>query len=213
MTTKTAATTTTTTNGHKCPECGEMFSAPQVLGRHRLFKHKVLGKSRSANYRKTNKLRCPDCNATFSTERGLGGHRSKVHGVLGMSRSSMAARGATPPKYASLACPHCNFTAKHTGGLTLHLNKKHRSEIVKTIEDRPAAIIATNGHHREETHAATGNNLEADDRSHRLEAIATLITGRVQQIIEGMAFTHDLPARTLAALVIRTVGQASKIWQ
>jgi uncharacterized C2H2 Zn-finger protein len=132
-----------------------------------------------------------------------------------MSKSAVANReaAARQPGPNALACPHCDFIAVRQSGLTLHLNKSHknqttRRELAKTIEARP--ISTSNGHHHE-AHP-TVSIPEANDGTHRLEAIATLATGRIQQVIEGLAFTHDLPPRSLTSLVIRTLGQASKIW-
>jgi uncharacterized C2H2 Zn-finger protein len=166
-----------------------MFSAPQVLGRHRRFKHGVPGKSPGAIQR--NKHKCPECEATFVSPTGLGAHRNKAHGIQGMARSTVQAREKKGrPPVLSLNCPHCEFVSKNKAGLTLHMNKSHRSEIVKTIEDRPAAIIATNGHHREETHAVA-NGIP--------EATLALALGRFQGFCSGMAYEFDLPPRMFAA--------------
>jgi uncharacterized C2H2 Zn-finger protein len=166
-----------------------MFSFAQVLGRHRRFKHGVLSKKAK---KLKGKLQCPDCNAIYSSATGLGAHRSRAHGIQGMAKSTVAAREKREGihKPVDLNCPHCEFVSKNKAGLTLHMNKSHRSEIVKTIEDRPAAIIATNGHHREETHAVA-NGIP--------EATLALAIGRFQGFCSGMAYEFDLPPRMFAA--------------
>jgi hypothetical protein len=203
---------TTTTNGHKCSECDETFTTKSNLGRHRLHEHGIAGESKSALYRAAHgsnkRVKCPDCNKPIRPT-GMANHRRMMHGIFAETHNEYTRKKNLPRPFP---CPHCDVHAATVGGLNKHINAAHpRSELVKTSEAKPAALIATNGHHPE-THTTPNGIPEAHDGAHRLEAVATLATGRIQQVIEGLAFTHDLPPRTLTSLVIRTLGQAAKIW-
>jgi hypothetical protein len=171
--------TTTTTNGHKCDLCPEAFKSPQELGRHKLYKHKIKGKSAAATRAKHAKLayQCPDCPASYGDPRGLGNHRSRVHGIPGPTSIYKAQSAAR--KAAKIAARE---------GLTNQ--RKHRRELVK-IEATPTTIAATNGHRpQEESHPAPDGIPEAT---------LALALGEFKGLCTRIAFEYDLPPRTFTA--------------
>ena len=160
-------------------------------------------------------LKCPDCDATFDSAKSLGPHRRMAHGYSVTDGKNDPKRKLKAHKNnpafirhkGKFPCPQCDFVAQWRGGLVHHTNKKHpvieanRSELAKANQD--ATEAGTNGHSK--TIETT------DDGNHRLEAAATFAAGRVAQLLESIALKYDLPPRTLTALVLRTVGQATQI--
>jgi hypothetical protein len=166
-------TTTKQANNYKCPECNESFSAPQVLGRHRKFKHGIEGKSRAAKHRaaqqrldaalnapaskprgsyKSKSLKCPECGKQYSAATGLGRHRQIAHGIEGTS----------------------------------HSTKSKRSQLAKLPNKANGHV---NGAHQE-THAAPSDPYEIP---------VAIAFGRFREICTSMAIEHDVSPRLFAA--------------
>ena len=202
---------------YKCPECDMRFDKATGIGPHRLRAHGITADGKKA----PKHHRCPDCGMDFKTAITLGVHRRLVHNVNGASqgalrRQRLAAAPTPPPEIVSpTVCDLCGFQAKSINGLAIHKathklktgEEEIESADAKTTASEATAITKASRNGHVQVPAQT-----QDDGAHRLEAIATLATGRIQQIIEGLAFTHDLPPRSLTSLVVRTLGQASKIW-
>lgn len=175
----------------------------------------------------TEKFKCPDCEATFAKASALGPHRNKAHGYrLSDGKNDPTRAQGNPPSdkrkrpkkrdrstfaqvmhAGKFPCPHCDFVAQWKGGLTKHTNHKHpqttkkeKTELAQTHQNAPAPLHLSNGHLQAE-----------DDRSHRLEAAATFATGRITELLTGVAVQYDLPPRSLAALVLRTLAQTAQI--
>jgi uncharacterized C2H2 Zn-finger protein len=159
--------------------------------------------------------KCPDCNKTFSTRQAIGPHRQKAHGYRKLDGRNDPSRvqGKKPrwplkrePRVGSFPCPSCDFVAKWPGGLKHHILSKHsapapsqivlkgRKPIAQTTEDAAQKLHAANGHFE-------------DRGQHRLEAAATFACGRITQLLESVAIQYDVPPRTFATLVLRTLGR------
>jgi DNA-directed RNA polymerase subunit RPC12/RpoP len=197
---------------YKCPECDMRFDSPMGIGPHRLRAH-GLG---AGNKKAPKHYRCSDCGKEFKTAIALGAHRRARHFVDGTSRGALRrARLAAPPPQvvepSPNVCTLCGFAAKNANGLAIHMGTTHKQNGALTIE--PTDDQTSSRETATLTKASRNGYVQVqDDGAHRLEAIATLACGRIQQVIEGLAFTHDLPPRTLTSLIIRTLGQTSKIW-
>lgn len=165
-------------------------------------------------------IKCPDCDRTFTTHNALGPHRQKAHGYSlkdGKNDPKRIAKGNPRPKKkkvlvkpsVSIAfdrnrgkfpCSQCDFVASWTGGLKKHMRKhlpkpmEGKHELAKHTQNAKTEISATNGHIQTQ-----------DDGNHRLEAAATFAAGRISELLQSIALKHDLPARSLAALVLRVV--------
>jgi hypothetical protein len=90
----------------RCPECWDTshrkveFSTPTELGKHRRFKHGVLGRSQTAekmqrraaaNEAKTktaNGFQCPQCSRSFPKQHGLSIHITQAHKNLALTPST-----------------------------------------------------------------------------------------------------------------------------
>lgn len=160
-----------------------------------------------------NLFKCPDCEATFEKASGIGPHRNKIHGFrisdgkndpkrtqAYLLSKNKGHRIYPQQRGGSFPCPHCDFVASWTGGLKHHMNKKH-----KAAKKEKAELAQTHQNAQTTLHAANGNAPTHDDGNHRLEAAATFAAGRITQLLEGIALQHDLPAKSLAALVLRVV--------
>lgn len=180
------------------------------------------------------KYKCPDCDKEFDSLTALGPHRNKAHGFRkadGKNHPRLAqvskrnARDAAKRMSASrlgagdFPCDECDFIAKWKGGLKKHKiarhsavypeSRRHRAtERSTTLESATPTvskeIATTNGR----IHVPARDDEAAN---HRLEAAATYASGRVDQLLEGVALKYEIPYRALTALVLRTVGETTKI--
>ena len=212
---------------YKCPDCPKEFNSPRALGPHRAKVHGYVAKPPSPNAgashvtkRLAGSFPCPHCEFVASWQGGLAKHMRAKHPE---QEQLPKPPKKVPHTSGPYKCPDCERSFSASTGLGIHrrnahgvdgssptsvYQRKQRSELVKGTQDAALSITATttttNGHIQVPA--------QTDDGAHRLEAIATLACGRIQQVIEGLAFTHDLPPRSLTALVIRTLGQAAKVW-
>jgi uncharacterized C2H2 Zn-finger protein len=152
-------------------------------------------------------IQCPDCNKTFENVRSLGPHRRMAHGYSVKDGKNDPKRLAEERKIrkrpkGKFPFPHCTFVASWQGGLKNHIRAKHaeRAEIAKVAQNAPIQI----------SHSSNGHAKAADDGiNHRLEAAATFAAGRVTQLLESIAFQHELPTKPLAALVLKVIHATS----
>jgi hypothetical protein len=164
-------------------------------------------------------LKCPECGKKYGSALALGNHRWQAHKIRGESYDARKRAEKTVTRYERtpdglFQCPLCEFAGKGAAGMGMHM-KMHRAQgdtaLAPTNNPHPErnAIVKTN-QHAETTNGAIHHQAQ-DDANHRLEAAATLAAGRVQELCSRLAFEHDLPPRTLTALVLRTVASASSL--
>jgi uncharacterized C2H2 Zn-finger protein/uncharacterized Zn finger protein (UPF0148 family) len=154
-----------------------------------------------------NEIKCPTCDKSFDSIRSLGPHRRLAHGYRvsdGKDNPKRAALGrhrnpAFKKHKGTFPCPQCDFVAQWRGGLKNHLRTHRTEERTELAKANQNAIVPTQPNGRN-TAAPTQN-----DGDHRLQAAATFAAGRVAQLLESVALQHDLPPKSLAALVLRTV--------
>ena len=207
----------------KCPDCDKEFNTPGALGPHRNKAHGYrkdgsIGKPAkgriAASMKNAGNYPCVHCDFVAKWNGGLKKHvRSKHPQVAPPPKASAA------PKHTSgtYQCPECARSFSTFTGLGIHrrtahgvvgssksalsVRKNQRSEIVTTTQD-VTARAATNGHIQVPT---------PTEHDHRLEATATFAAGRVAQLLESLALQFDVSFRTLAPLVLRTVGETAKV--
>jgi hypothetical protein len=170
---------------HRCPECWKIshraveFPTPTELGKHRRFKHNVLGRSHTAvrrreisqeNQAKTGEVvspenfQCPHCPRAFSKQHGLSIHISQAHKVS-------TETALTPSTSQELT------------------NGNGRTQGVIQTESNGAR----NGHRNDAALAQT-------------IAIAH-VTGIIQNIILTTASEYDLPPRQFATRIVLALGE------
>lgn len=210
---------TTTPTKFKCPECSKEFSSRAALGPHRRIAHgyRVVKKAKapypgSAQAKLAGKFPCPHCDFVAVWKGGLTHHMNARH-----------PEGAAPtlqkPEDAvgTFQCSECSRVFQSKGALGIHRRQTHgivgasrtaqlrqRSEVAKGNQNA-ITISTTNGHVQAPTHP------EDDGTTHRLEAAATYAAGRVAQLLEGIALQLEVSFKPFTALVLRTVGETTKI--
>jgi uncharacterized C2H2 Zn-finger protein len=159
-------------------------------------------------------VKCPDCDKEVKRA-GLGTHRAKAHGHKAAtpkkSKSKTAQQTGRELLNGEFPCPDCDFVASWQGGLTKHRGAKHPKSSTHNGGKPIGQSTDANAH---QTAILTGQNgftAHRDDEAHRLESLATFACGRITELLTSLAISHDLPPRSLAALVIRTLGQTTKV--
>lgn len=153
------------------------------------------------------KYKCDLCTESFKAPTALGMHKRLKHGIAGKSKAAIGYRNAKnlPPKPRDHQCPVCEFKAATQGGLTKHMNATHKNgegKLAKVNESKTHQAVLS---------GQNGFTAHTDDEAHRLEAVATFTAGRITELLTGIAISNDLPPRSLAALVLRTLGQTAKV--
>ena len=211
----------------KCPDCSKEFASARALGPHRNQAHgfRVDGsrgtKHPAASRKLAGKFPCELCGFVAKWPGGLSKHMGASHPEVALPKKFVKTFGP-------FKCQECPRSFSAATGLGIHRRFAHgidgssisaaynrlklagdhgskRSELVKTTQN---VITTTNGH----GHIQVPTQIE-DDRTthHRLEAAATYAAGRVAQLLESLALQLDVSFRTLAPLVLRTVGETTKV--
>jgi hypothetical protein len=202
------ATRSTTITGHyatlaargvfRCPECMSSahkrvdFSSPTELGKHRRFKHGVLGR---------NHLK-----AQVALERR---HEQRIdqrtNGLAVNSNVVVDSNGR-------LQCPQCPNTFKALNFLTAHLKRMHQvdpSEL-QILPTPKQELIHANGSTKRtaENHTVNGERRGHSDDASYVTAIAVAnLTGKLQGIILTASDEYDIPPRQLARRCILALSE------
>jgi uncharacterized C2H2 Zn-finger protein len=162
------------------------------------------------NYDPSELVKCPDCDKEVKRA-GLGVHRAKLHGHTAATPKKSKSKTAQELLKGEFPCPDCDFVASWQGGLTKHRGAKHPKS---STQNGGKPIGQSTDAEAHQTAILTGQNgfaAHRDDEAHRLESLATFACGRITELLTSLAISHDLPPRSLAALVIRTLGQTTKV--
>ena len=169
---------------YRCPECWDKqhraidFSSGSKLGKHRRFKHGVMGRSHDAKKMQelasqtkvvngTLMFQCPHCERSFPKQHGLSVHISSAHQIS----TEMA---LTPP--------------------TISKELTNGDGRTQAVTQQPEAKADRNGHRHSD--AALAQAL----------AIAH-VTGIIENVILTVAAKYDLPPRQFASRVVVSLGE------
>lgn len=215
---------------YRCPECKKLVPTAGALGSHRRLMHGIGGIGREAKRTKPPaSLKCPECGKKCEDALRLGNHRWTVHKVRGASDDAkrratrepgtkpLAALERTPD--GGYKCSFCDFKTEKASGMGMHLKMHRRLEAegtapqlsTPTPTERTAIVKANQDANPNTNNGHTPHTQAEDDRNHRIEAAATFASGRVAQLLENIALQHDLPYKSFATLVLRTVAATAQI--
>lgn len=211
---------------YRCPECKKLFEESGALGSHRRLMHGISGIGKQAKQNKAKppaSLKCPECGKKCPDALRLGNHRWTAHRIRGTTYDATRARSGplaalrTPD--GGYQCSFCDFKTERVSGMGMHLKMHRRLEAegtapqlsTPTPTERTAIVKANQDANPNTNNGHTPHTQAEDDRNHRIEAAATFASGRVAQLLENIALQHDLPYKSFATLVLRTVAATAQI--
>jgi uncharacterized C2H2 Zn-finger protein len=186
----------------RCPECWSTnhravdFASPAELGKHRRFKHGVVGSSHTAE--KMRRLA-----------------KENVPAVVPAVPAAAPAVPAVPVVSVAtenFPCPHCSRTFPKQHGLSIHVSQVHHKLPAETALTPPPSKELTNGHDRTqgvvqtETSNGTRNGYRNDAALAQALAIAH-VTGVIENVLLTTASRYDIAPRQFAQRVVVALGE------
>lgn len=211
----------------KCPDCDKTFTSVRALGPHRNKAHGYRVSDGKNNLKRAQgrddklppikrlagKFPCPHCAFVAKWQGGLSKHIGAVHPDKEQPLSPRTLR-----RHASSGphqCPECERSFAAATALGIHRRQAHgvigtSKSAIKTRNQRGTELAKAN--QNAVTVAANNGHVTTPTQDdHRVEAAATYASGRVVQLLESLSLQFDVSFRAFAPLVLRTVGETTKV--